>query len=622
MGGKEVPAYGTPQHAHDSLLFTKADDEVPYDEIEERMATDKAFIRRHRARSRLTRWLIIAVCAVGVLALYVRTRSSSTVWDADADGVDSGSASSNDDGSSDDGSSNSLPTTSEAVEAMLSAMELHVVDGQLPIHGVVSVTPTTAASLRITYACADESCPSLQTPWTVVEAGSTQQMHFHRLRTFTNYSVHVESRELGATRAEDSAISRVSRQVVTGSTGVPALDAHPFAAVSGSLGFEVYVTERAGSGLTGFVGIDAEGYVVWGLNISDTVYNSEIGDLPAHVISQYADHTFVVLTQGTLQLQRVDARGVRVGDAWSTPESLGCSALSHEAFLTGNASDSPVLTIQHEISEFERPLPDGNGTTTMTVLAQKLVRWDPGTNEMTTLFDVLDQLDPLTQTVWVDPFFPGLLTCTNDDGEFATYDVEDFTHCNSGAVSAYDGNLLFSSRAASTIFSISSDGDLEWTLTPNDPIIPSDFAFDNEKSKFYNQHFVRQLENGNILLMDNGNSRPSSHADGEYWSRAAEYSIDMDTGAVTLEWEFRPPNTYTSEGGSIDLLDNGRRLVHFPFIDTGSGFVSYVYEADADTAEVSGNLTIPWLGNNSATDTPTRGVAFKSIDGEKPTDGR
>lgn len=392
--------------------------------------------------------------------------------------------------------------------------------------------------------------------------------------------------------------------------------------MTGQLGFDVWVTERSGDGFFGFVGLDTDGFVVWGLNMSQAQYSSRIGDLPAHVLAQYADHSFVLLVQGDTQLRRVDARGVALGEEWATPQPRACSALTHEAFLLSNATDGAVLTIQHQISEFEHALPDGT-TQTASVLAQKLVRWDPSTGDMATMFDILDELDPATQTTWVDPFFPGSLSCTDDDGLYQTVVVEDFTHCNS-ASAGVDDNFIFSSRATSAVFSIADDGsgEVQWVVTPNDPVIPSDFAFSDEASKFYNQHFVRQLDSGNLLMIDNGNTRPSGHVADSYWSRAVEYTLDFDTGAIELVWEFAPPDTYTSEGGSIDVLANGNRLVHFPFIDLdGPTFVAHVHEVDAESAREVANMTVPWFANSSMSDTPTRGIALASIAGEAKVSG-
>ena len=58
---------------------------------------------------------------------------------------------------------------------------------------------------------------------------------------------------------------------------------------------------------------------------------------------------------------------------------------------------------------------------------------------------------------WEDPFFPGSLDCTADDGVFGTYTMSDFSHCNSAATGNQD-NYLLSSRATSTVISIAKDG--------------------------------------------------------------------------------------------------------------------------------------------------------------------
>ena len=45
---------------------------------------------------------------------------------------------------------------------------------------------------------------------------------------------------------------------------------------------------------------------------------------------------------------------------------------------------------------------------------------------------------------------------------------------------------------------------VEWTLSSE---IGSDFTFDNESAKFYDQHAVTQNKDGDLILFDNGNAR-------------------------------------------------------------------------------------------------------------------
>ena len=99
------------------------------------------------------------------------------------------------------------------------------------------------------------------------------------------------------------------------------------------------------------------------------------------------------------------------------------------------------------------------------------------------------------------------------------------------------------------------------------------------------------------------------------FSRACEYALDFDAGTIELVWSFSPEGIFTVEGGSIDALPNGNRLVTFPFITHDDLYYSYVYEVDGNGVGVA-NMTVPWMGNSSLYDTPTRGLAVQSVDGE------
>jgi len=75
------------------------------------------------------------------------------------------------------------------------------------------------------------------------------------------------------------------------------------------------------------------------------------------------------------------------------------------------------------------------------------------------------------------------------------------------------------------------------------------------------------------------------------------------------------PGQFSLEGGSIDLLSNGNRLVTLPYVEMDGAYVSIVYEVDSNGDQVA-NMTLPWLGNLSMYDTPTRGLALDSVNGE------
>lgn len=101
------------------------------------------------------------------------------------------------------------------------------------------------------------------------------------------------------------------------------------------------------------------------------------------------------------------------------------------------------------------------------------------------------------------------------------------------------GNLLVSSRHGSLIFVIEKEtGDVVW--------ICDQFSV---KEQIQGQHCPQLLENGNILLFDNGRYRN--------WSRIIEFNpINFE-----IEFEYRDENFFTLSQGYVQKLNNGNYLV-------------------------------------------------------------
>lgn len=119
--------------------------------------------------------------------------------------------------------------------------------------------------------------------------------------------------------------------------------------------------------------------------------------------------------------------------------------------------------------------------------------------------------------------------------------------------------------------------------------IDSDYTFPNATDKFYNQHDVQQIANGNIILIDNGADRPASEGS---FSRAAEYYVNHINKTVTLVWEFLPylPDGTAVQcfhGGSVSLSDSGVRYASFPCDGTSShnecSIVAFEISSDGST---------------------------------------
>lgn len=135
----------------------------------------------------------------------------------------------------------------------------------------------------------------------------------------------------------------------------------------------------------------------------------------------------------------------------------------------------------------------------------------------------------------------------------------DFDHPNSLAIDR-DGNYIVSFAGLGEITSIDAvTGEMRWRLGGRhnafsiigDPL--GGFGF---------QHDVRVLENGDLLLFDNG----LAHNPPE--SRALEYRLDVKAMTATLVWEYRhDPPLFNPFVGSVQRFHNGNTLVGYGAIN-------------------------------------------------------
>ena len=154
-----------------------------------------------------------------------------------------------------------------------------------------------------------------------------------------------------------------------------------------------------------------------------------------------------------------------------------------------------------------------------------------------------------------------------------------WTHLNSVSIGPR-GNVVLSFRARNQVVSLSADlRTVEWQLHGPD----SDYEFPDPNDRFYAQHTAAQLDNGNVLLFDNGLRRPD--AEGGAYSRALELRLDKAAGTAVKVWEYRPtPAIYSSSGSSAYRLSNGNTLINFNYGDHAGN--RSVVEVDAAGNEV------------------------------------
>ncbi len=189
-----------------------------------------------------------------------------------------------------------------------------------------------------------------------------------------------------------------------------------------------------------------------------------------------------------------------------------------------------------------------------------IVEIDRHTGEIIKNWDLREIFDPTRPRIWQE-------------------NVNDWCHLNSIQYIPEDTSLLISCKLQSLISKINYEtGAIKWIFSnPQDWKDPwkkyllTPINFDDElpeKDYTYAQHMPRLLENGNIMVYDNGGKRP-----GGQYSRALEFRVDEKEKTVEKIWTYDLPN-YASFMGSIHVYDDGS-------VQIGHGAGNSIYEVTA-----------------------------------------
>jgi hypothetical protein len=147
--------------------------------------------------------------------------------------------------------------------------------------------------------------------------------------------------------------------------------------------------------------------------------------------------------------------------------------------------------------------------------------------------------------------------------------AEDIDHTNALAINPVDNNYVVSFRDLDALIDVDyNSGAVNWQLggKQNQLTVVGD-----PLGGFFGQHSVRVLDNGNLLIYDNG----LGHTPPE--SRAVEYQLDLKSMTATMVWQYRhSPAIFTPVVGSVERWQNGHTLVAFAL----NGVVD---EVDADS---------------------------------------
>ena len=205
------------------------------------------------------------------------------------------------------------------------------------------------------------------------------------------------------------------------------------------------------------------------------------------------------------------------------------------------------------------------GSADSLVTGHQIIRQDASGNNTVVFdswnhFDISDNVEPV----------PGQL---------------DFDHPNALSFDP-DGNYIVSWRNLDVITKIdASNGNLLWTLAGPFAKLASDFTITGDPlNGFSAQHSVRSLDNGNLLIFDNGTRHATKT------SRAVEYQLDTGAHTATMVFSYtHAPPYYTSFTGSVQRLANGNTFIGWTF---GNPLVASEVTSSGTTAW-EGTLNVP-----------------------------
>jgi hypothetical protein len=292
------------------------------------------------------------------------------------------------------------------------------------------------------------------------------------------------------------------------------------------------LTSMADTGRTGFVvAFDSTGRLAW--------YREFPGEMPAGETKQQPNGDFTVFLgrtpgwmffPGWYEQFRPSGEVVRTIVA---PPPLYTD--NHELLLTFRDT---VFDAAHFFSFDGRPsdISRWGGPRDTVIIGHQIVRMDADGIPHTVLdgwkhFSWEDRIEPPRDTLY------------------------DFDHPNSIDFD-HDGNYIVSYRNMGEITKVDArTGAIIWRFGGRN----NQFTIRNDPLRgFSAQHSARILDNGNLLLYDNG----TRHTPQE--TRVVEYRLDPAAKTAELVWEYRhTPPLYVPYTGSVQRLRNGNTVIGF-----------------------------------------------------------
>jgi hypothetical protein len=166
------------------------------------------------------------------------------------------------------------------------------------------------------------------------------------------------------------------------------------------------------------------------------------------------------------------------------------------------------------------------------LVGDQIIEWDPKNNSVLWQWHLFDHHEPDVNRL-------------------------DYSHANTIEPDPRDNSLIVSFRNLNQLIKVSREtGEIVWRLG-----VDGDFdMYPNDL--FYHQHSPELQPNGNILLFDNGATRPEEQG-GEY-SRALELMVDEKNMKAEAVWSYRhTPDLYCPIWSDANRMPNGNTLITF-----------------------------------------------------------
>ena len=247
--------------------------------------------------------------------------------------------------------------------------------------------------------------------------------------------------------------------------------------------------------------------------------------------------------------------------------------ITYKEHFVPNSDDYPEYFPESFDFSFENNIPgwDGSFSYPWTWKGERIVEWDENGNEIWS-WDVFDYFD-LDDFDFINGFW-----------EYAASNNEpfDWTHFNALAYDENENMIYVSSKNLSRITKINKNsGEIIWHvgrrwLGENNIIEPAE-----QTDRFSGQHGLQLLNNGNLVIFDNGISSGINDGTNIEKSRAMELKV---SDILEVVWSYTlPVDLYGVISGNAQKLNNGNYLI--TTVGSGDG---------AHSLEVNNSGEIVW----------------------------